>query len=443
MFPKHWKVREAHLVCDEIVDCVNKTAPVVDYETEFKMIRTTNVKNGFIHHEDMRSVSEDTYLKWNRRLTPRKGDIVLTREAPLGDVGLIRTNHKFFLGQRTMIYRADGINLNQRFLYYTLMSSYLQGQFRSLGSGSTVEHIRVPDAEKVLIPFPPLNEQVKIASILSAYDDLVEVNKKRIQLLENMAEELYKEWFVRFRFPNWENAEFEKGVPKGWIFYTMSDLVDYYIGGGWGEDFPSMEYSEEAYVIRGTDIPNINNNIFKGVPFRYHKPSNIKSRQLQEYDLVFEVSGGSTNQLLGRNTMISKSLLDRFDNKVMCASFCKLIRFNLEKVNPYFIKYYMKLYYDFDLVGVYQVQSTGISNYQFESFLKHQTLRVPEHSIMDEFEGLVKPIVNEIENLGRRVEILEANKSQLLPRLMSGKLSVEDLDIEFPLSMQATDSNIQ
>ncbi|HBH34026.1 MAG TPA: hypothetical protein DDW38_05740, partial [Psychrobacter sp.] len=105
--------------------------------------------------------------------------------------------------------------------------------------------------------------------------------------------------------------------------------------------------------------------------------------------------------------------------------------------------YYMKLYYDFDLVGVYQVQSTGISNYQFESFLKHQTLRVPEHSIMDEFEGLVKPIVNEIENLGRQVEILEANKSQLLPRLMSGKLSVEDLDIEFPLSMQATDSNIQ
>lgn len=310
-------------------------------------------------------------------------------------------------------------------------------------AGAGVPTLNQNHLQKLKIKIPTLNVQQKIAAILSTYDDLIGINQNRIQLLQDMAEELYKEWFVRFRFPDWETTKFVKGVPEGWISYTLSDLVDYYIGGGWGEESPNMEYSEPAYVIRGTDIPNLNSSVFKGVPFRYHKLSNINSRQLQEYDLVFEVSGGSTNQLLGRNTMISKSLLERFDNKVMCASFCKLIRFNLEKVNPYFMKYYMKLYYDYDLVGVYQVQSTGISNYQFESFLKHQTLLVPDHSIMDEFESLVKPIAREIENLGGQVEMLETIKNELLPRLMSGKLSVEDLDIAFPPSMQNKGNNVQ
>lgn len=339
----------------------------------------------------------------------------------------------------TTLYSKDFRGNCPQYVYYYLQQMNLE----NYNAGAGVPTLNQNHLQKLKIKIPTLNVQQKIAAILSTYDDLIGINQNRIQLLQDMAEELYKEWFVRFRFPDWETTKFVKGVPEGWISYTLSDLVDYYIGGGWGEESPNMEYSEPAYVIRGTDIPNLNSSVFKGVPFRYHKLSNINSRQLQEYDLVFEVSGGSTNQLLGRNTMISKSLLERFDNKVMCASFCKLIRFNLEKVNPYFMKYYMKLYYDYDLVGVYQVQSTGISNYQFESFLKHQTLLVPDHSIMDEFESLVKPIAREIENLGGQVEMLETIKNELLPRLMSGKLSVEDLDIAFPPSMQNKGNNVQ
>lgn len=256
-----------------------------------------------------------------------------------------------------------------------------------------------------------------------------------------MNKECYKEWFVRFRFPNWQHTSFEKGIPKSWHSFQMSELVSYYIGGGWGEDSPDIDHSEEAYVIRGTDIPNLNQMVEKRVPFRYHKPSNLQSRQLKEFDLVFEVSGGSTNQLLGRNLMISNTLLQSFDNRVMCASFCKLIRFDLKKVNPYFIKYYMQLYYDYDLVGIYQVQSTGISNYQFESFLKHQSVIVPERSLMDKFENLVRPIVDKIESLGQQVKNLDYVKAELLSRLISGKLSVAELGIHYPPSMQ-TDNEV-
>lgn len=416
MFPKHWKVRQAHLVCNKIVDCVNKTAPVVDYETEFKMIRTSNVKNGFINHEDMRSVSEDTYLKWNRRLTPRKGDIVLTREAPLGDVGLIRTNHKFFLGQRTMIYRADGTNLNQRFLYYTLMSSYLQGQFRSLGSGSTVEHIRVPDAEKVLIPFPSLNEQVKIASILSAYDDLIEVNKKRIQLLENIAEELYKEWFVRFRFPNWENTKFEKGIPKGWSEVNLGDICNIVMG-----QSPKSEYYNEE----GVGLPFHQGVGTYGERFPVNKTyCSIPGRTAYKNDILFSVRAP-----VGRlNIANTKMIIGRGLSAISSA----------DGYNDYL--YYL-LNYSFgreDVIG-----NGAIFNSVTKNELLGFKILYPSKNIVEEFNGIASHLNSLITALYDTNENLSSQKNEILPRLMSGKLSVQDLDIVFPPSMQTKDNNVQ
>lgn len=428
-----------------------KLSDIIDFNPKIKLEK--GEEYAFIPMEnltpDVKFVSDSEKKEWQGQSSSKfqSGDILFARIYPCLDnrkIAVAKVDGKGFGSTEFFVFRAKKGLADQNFIYYLSTSDLMVNTaINSYVGASGRQRADLKFIKSSVFKLPDLNNQKKIAAILSAYDDLIEVNKKRIQLLESMAEELYKEWFVRFRFPDWETTKFVKGVPEGWISYTFSDLVDYYIGGGWGEESPNMEYSEPAYVIRGTDIPNLNSSVFKGVPFRYHKLSNIKSRQLQEYDLVFEVSGGSTNQLLGRNIMISKSLLERFDNKVMCASFCKLIRFNLEKVNPYFMKYYMKLYYDYDLVGVYQVQSTGISNYQFESFLKHQTLLVPDHSIMDEFESLVKPIAREIENLGGQVEMLETIKNELLPRLMSGKLSVEDLDIAFPPSMQTKDNNVQ
>src|SRR5690606_13404574 len=115
----------------------------------------------------------------------------------LGEVGLLRTEENVFLGQRTMLYRADPKQLDQHYLYYSMIGPYVQAQIHGQGNGSTVEHLRVPDAEKLKIPVAPLNAQKKIAAILTAYDDLIENNQRRIALLEKMAEEIYREWFVR------------------------------------------------------------------------------------------------------------------------------------------------------------------------------------------------------------------------------------------------------
>ena len=404
------------------------------------VIRGVNLSLGKERFKDFNYVyvGEETAIRLNRS-SCQPGDIVFTKKGTLGSTGLVPANgkyKKFILSSNQMRLRLNLKLADPLYVYYFVSSPYSQKRILADAMTAGVPKINLGYLRnfKILLPEPRI--QRKISAILSAYDDLIENNKRRIALLENIAEEIYLEWFVRFRFPGYQTAEFEKGIPKGWGLKTFRELISYYIGGGWGEENESPNFTEGAFVIRGTDISALSNGDYSNRVFRYHKPSNLKSRKLEKNDFIFEVSGGSKDQLLGRNIMVTEGLLSLFDNKVMCASFCKQMRFNPEIVSPFFMKYYMKLYYDCDLVGIYQVQSTGISNYQFESFLNYQTIAIPPSDIMKQFEAMVEPLIQQQEVLAFKNLNLKQAKESLLPRLISGKLSVEDLDIQFPSSMQ-------
>jgi type I restriction enzyme S subunit len=142
---------------------------------------------------------------------------------------MLRTNETVFLGQRLVSYRANPECLDNRFLLYSLQADYLQAQIKALGSGATVEHMRVPDAEKLELRLPALSAQHKIAAILSAYDDLIENNTRRIAILEEMARMLYREWFVNFRFPGHESVPTVDSplgpIPDGWKVRRASDAI--------------------------------------------------------------------------------------------------------------------------------------------------------------------------------------------------------------------------
>ena len=223
---RSWPMCPVNELCELAVDCVNKTAPIVDYETDFKMIRTTNVNNGFIDLNEVRYVTEEVFNKWTRRSKPQYGDVILTREAPVGEVGRYTSDDdKVFLGQRLFHYRPNPEKLDWNFLAYVLQSPPVQGRFKGMGFGATVDHVRVGDAERLSIPCPPLDVQKKIGNILSAYDDLIENNRRRIQLLEQAARLLYKEWFVHLRFPSHEHVKIKDGVPEGWEKKTIGELA--------------------------------------------------------------------------------------------------------------------------------------------------------------------------------------------------------------------------
>ena len=276
--------------------------------------------------------------------------------------------------------------------------------------------------------FPDIITQKRIASILSAYDDLIEVNNKRIKVLEQMAENLYKEWFVRFRFPGHETAEFEEGklgrIPASFSIIKMRDALKYYIGGGWGNDDEDKDYPVEAYVIRGTDFPQVSRGDVSSCPLRYHKKSNYVARELKPDDIILEVSGGTADQPVGRTLLVTGDILERLGGKVICASFCKQLRVNKDVVSPIYFYFWMQFLYETRIIDKFQLQSTGIINFQFEYFLRKGDLMLPPKEIMDSFDTLVRPLFKEMASVARKNANLTKQRDLLLPRLMSGKLEV-------------------
>ena len=189
-------------------------------------------------------------------------------------------------------------------------------------------------------------------------------------------------------------------------------------------DEEDKDFSVEAYVIRGTDFPNVSVGNLSTCPLRYHKQSNYKSRKMQKHDIVIEISGGTDEKPVGRSLLVTQDVLERFDNRVICASFCKLVRLNFEVVSPIFFYYWMQFLYDTRIIDRYQLQSTGIINFQFEYFLKKGDIMIPPKELMEKFDELIEPIHNEIAALSKQNENLIKQRDLLLPRLMSGKLEV-------------------
>lgn len=217
-------------LCSEIVDCVNKTAPTSDAPTPYKMLRTSDIREGKINLENLNCVTKEVYEKWTRRGKLQKGDVIFTREAPLGEVGLVREEKNYFLGQRLVLFRANDKICDGRFLMYSLLWHHNKQAIISKGVGSTVAHLRVPECENIEIKAPDLDIQHRIADILSAYDDLIENNQKQIKLLEEAAQRLYKEWFVDLHFPGHENTKIVDGVPEGWKKERLVDIAEIQYG---------------------------------------------------------------------------------------------------------------------------------------------------------------------------------------------------------------------
>lgn len=173
MLPDGWKLVPIKEICSCIVDCVNKTAPVVDYETPYKMIRTTNVRHGRVDTKNVRYITEETYKIWTHRGNLENGDLIFTREAPVGEIGVLEDANGVFLGQRTVMYRAHLSKSNNLFILYSLQSRYCEKQIEDFSNGGTVAHVRVPDCSEIILKIPPLPEQQKIAQILSTWDKAI------------------------------------------------------------------------------------------------------------------------------------------------------------------------------------------------------------------------------------------------------------------------------
>ncbi len=215
-------------------------------ESGHRVISAKVIKSGTIDlsADEPRFVDDSTYAKW-MRIPLDAGDVILTSEAPLGEVAYLRQKVDWCLGQRLFAIRAKQRILDGRFLYYAIQSSDVQHDILSRASGTTVHGIRQSELRKVLLPVPPLSEQRAIARVLGAFDDKIELNRKMSATLEAMARALFKSWFVDFDpvrakaegrdpgippeiaalFPDsFEDSELGE-IPKGWHVGALGEVA--------------------------------------------------------------------------------------------------------------------------------------------------------------------------------------------------------------------------
>jgi len=402
-----WPRKKVSELCIFAVDCINKTAPTVDNETKYKMIRTTNVKDGFVYLDHVSYVTEETFLKWTRRSRPQYGDVILTREAPVGQVGRFTySDENVFLGQRLFHYRPNPALLDWNFLAYVLMSREVQGRLQGMGFGATVNHIRVGDAEHLEIPCPPTRIQRKIGSILSSYDDLIENNRRRIQLLEESARMLYKEWFVRLRFPGHEHVKVMDGVPEGWERKKASELIEI-------NPKTTIDTSKKIKYFPMSALATNGMTISLGEIEYRKKATNV------HFGYADTLFARITPCLENGKTAICLWIEE---NETACGS-TEFIILRGKMVSPWFT-YIFSRQEEFRALAIASMVGTSGRQRVHLSCFDRFYIIIPPKQILDNFDDIVQPLFAQIQKLVLQNRKLAQARDLLLPKLMNGEVAV-------------------
>lgn len=324
-------------------------------------------------------------LKSGTRLLP-KNTLLFSSRAPIGYVALaanpICTNQGF----KSIV--CDEKQVVPLYLYYYMKTNL--DYIKLFGTGATFPEISGKTMGKIKVEiFKSLDVQHRIASILSTYDSLIENNAKRIRLLEKMAENLYKEWFVRFRFPGHENVEMENGLPKGWKRGSLSDVCEFKRG----KNITSNEMQEGNVPVISAGLE----------PSGYHSCSNVRG-----VNVTMSSSGANAGYIAIHYSDI-------------WAADCSYIE---ESTTG-------NIYYVYELLNNIR---TVINNFQRGAAQPHVypkdvnriKLILPSKELMLKANGRLEIMHKEIYNLQKQNSLLARQRDLLLPRLMSGKLEVKE-----------------
>ena len=322
---------------------------------------------------------------------------------------------------------VDENKADYRFVYYALCDDYIR--LASMANGGAQQNLNAQQIKDFDIPYPPLHTQQKIANILSSLDDKIEVNRRINEQLEELAGALFKSWFVDFEpFKDGEFVDSELGmIPKGWKVGTFSNVVDSTLGGDWGKENLQGNYAKEVFCIRGADIPEIKNGNRGKMPIRYILEKNFAKKSLANNDLVVEISGGSPTQSTGRVCRVTSELLEKYNNSLICTNFCRAIK-PFADYSAY-IYYYWQYLYDQGTMFNYENGTTGIKNLMINDILDKEPIVIPPINIVELYKDVVETFATKIQKNGEEIEKLATLRDTLLPKLMSGEIDVNEVEI--------------
>ena len=344
------------------------------------------------------------------------GDIIISARGTVGEVAQIGKTAAF--NQSCYGLRAtDGYSSD--YLYYML--KYQVRYLKSVANGAVFDTIVVKTFDRMKASVPDLPTQARIADILSAYDDLIEDNNHRITLLEKAAQELNKEWFVRFRFPGYETAKFENGIPVGWERTTFEKIASFQNGYafkseellGSSED-DTYEVFKQGHIMRGGGFKA------EGTKSWYPKSkcADLNKFVLHKNDILMAMTDMKDNVAILGNT----ALLPH-DNRYILNQRVGLLRpTNYRKVGFAYI-YLLTNSYDF-VNDLRSRANRGVQVNLSAAQIRSSATVVPSEEINEKFEQIINPIFEEVFNILNQNENLIKQRDLLLPRLMSGKLEV-------------------
>lgn len=311
-------------------------------------------------------------------------------------------------------------DVDREYLYYFLVSNMGQDEIKKGTVGAVQPKLPIKNIQSIKLYLPHIDIQKRISGLLSAIDCKIAQNTAINENLEQQAQALFKAWFVDFE-------PFGGVMTDDWRMGTFSEIIESTLGGDWGKEAPTGNYTERVFCIRGADIPEVKAGNKGKMPTRYILPKNFSNKKLVADDIVVEISGGSPTQSTGRVAAISQSLLDRYDSGMICTNFCRAIKPCEGYSN--FLYYYWQYLYDRKVFFSYENGTTGIKNLDLSGFIETEPIIIPSVQALDEFNCIVSAFYSQIFENGQENEHLATVRDTLLPKLMNGEIDVSTVQI--------------
>lgn len=388
---------------ERLIDYRGKTPPKTD--SGVRLVTAKVVKAGQIQDEPAEFIAADFYDEWMRRGLPQKFDVLLTTEAPLGEVAILRNDARIALAQRIILLRAKPGLLDPLYLFYALQSHFGQSELRARASGTTVLGIKQSELRKVRVPVCPITIQRRIAGILSAYDELVENSQRRIKILESMARTLYREWFVHFRFPGHERhprvASPLGEIPEGWEVRKLSSVAEV--------NRAQINARNAPEELRYIDISSVSpGQIHSVTTYAFAKAPGRARRIVQHGDVLWSC--------VRPNRRSYAQVMQPEPNTIASTGFAVL---TATKV-PFTFLYFATTTDDFVAFLTNNATGAAYPAVTATTFEKADML-VPASPVLAKFGDATIPMAEQIHSLQRQIHNLRRTRDLLLPRLMSGQ----------------------
>ncbi|SEJ25268.1 restriction endonuclease subunit S [Frateuria terrea] len=382
-------------------------------------LRSLNVRPYRISLDKLMFIDEAFHHKI-RKSALRPGDVAIVRTGYPGVACVVPESLPRSNCSDLVIVRPSK-ELNPHFLCAIFNSTFGRDVVAGNLVGAAQQHFNITVAKELVLSVPEKAEQDEIAAVLVAYDDLIENNRRRIALLERMAEQLYREWFVRFRFPEYRQAKFEKGKPVGWSSVPVAKAFRFTGGATPSKD--TARYWKDGTInwFTPSDITAADGLFLgeSGLKCTEEGLSSCSATLFPAYSVM--MTSRATIGAIGINTTPA------------CTNQGFIACLPNERYPLSYLYHWLKLSKDYFLSLCGGATFPELTKGTF----KRIEVLTPPSSLVAEFDRRVAPIFSSMEKLERVNAVLAKTRDLLLPRLISGKLRVDQLDIQFPPSMPA------